>query len=323
MTRYPVEPEKRRLLEGTRCRTDGLALALRRLTGGIRGRRFHHVRRDLASVVVVLAIALAAAPKAWGGTTVEGGFTYAFKNHELAPGQTKTFRSKCPSSTKVLGGGSLSNSSGGELYQSGTYPYDGSDRNSSPDDGWAVKLTSFDRTVTGLVYAICAPVATSYEVRRKAVPGEGLGQWGVECDGSRDIVHGGYKGPAGTLPRSSYPFDAGGAGDGWVLQIWSETAERKKIKGYAVCSNALDVSYASVQRTESVDGSTGETPPCPVNAPNIVGGGFVNSESQLGNFRVVDDTPFIAGATNFWSLDVEIEGAPVLIQLWSDCAPDL
>jgi hypothetical protein len=277
------------------------------------------MRRGLAGGIGVL-IAFTAAPVASGGITEEGGFSYASKFYKLVPGQTKSLRSKCPGGTHVLGGGSISNASTGEVFQSGSYPYDGGDRNAKPDDGWTARLSSFDRTVEASIHAICAPIGPRYETRTRKVSGEALSEWNVGC-GTRNIVHGGYRGPAGTLPRSSYPSDAGDDGDSWALQIWNETDKQIRVKGYAVCSNALDVSYATSQKTFSAGGESGPNPACPVDAPHVVGGGFVNFASQLGSFRVVDDGPFLA-TPDLWGVGAEVEGSAVDVQIWSDCAPD-
>ena len=276
------------------------------------------MRRGLAGIIGAL-IAFTAAPVASGGVIEEGDFSYAIEPYELAPGQTKSLRSKCPRGTHVLAGGAISNSSIGELFQSGSYPYDGSDQDAKPDDGWTVRLSSFDRTVVGSVQAVCAPVGARYETKTRKVSVGGLSQWGVGC-GQRDILHGGYQGPAGTLPRSSYPFDAGDSGDGWVLQIWNESSKKITVKGYAVCSHALDVDYTSSQKTFAPLGESGSNPACPVGAPHVVGGGFVNVASQLGSFRVVDDVSFPGATPDQWLISAEVEGSPVDVQIWASCA---
>ena len=82
-----------------------------------------------------------------------------------------TLTARCPSDMHVTGGGAVA-SSGGDAraaYVSSSYPIDGPDADSKPDDGWRARF--YGRTQPGTkVIAICAFTRQSYPSRIKQWP---------------------------------------------------------------------------------------------------------------------------------------------------------
>jgi hypothetical protein len=108
-----------------------------------------------------------------------------------------TLTARCPSDMHVTGGGAIA-STGGDAraaYVSSSYPIDGPDADSKPDDGWRARF--FGRTQPGTkVIAICASTSPVYPTRIKQYPDQdssisagdvGLGYW-VSCPATKHVL---------------------------------------------------------------------------------------------------------------------------------------
>jgi hypothetical protein len=272
-----------------------------------------------------LLIVLVGPQTASAGTLTEGGFRYVRDNVELIPGQTKTLRKTCPNRQQVLGGGGTTDGLFGEAYLSGSFPYDAGDKDSKPDDGWKVRVSSFDRVVHASVYAVCSRLQPTYRTGREEVPAGDDGGDNASCGSpERAIVHGGYRGPLGIVPTSSYPFDGMG-GDVWSVEAWNVTNDDLTVTTYAICSDDLPVIYAGSTFAAPTGMQAFGQSDCPSNAPNVVGGGPLNLFSGLGETRLVSDLLGLRDqpAPDGWTVEVDNEGPQANVTIWAVCAADI
>ncbi len=87
----------------------------------------------------------------------KGRFRYPDGSKSIPPGDQASKRVHCPSGTKVIGGGVSTEGDSPKVEVASTEPFDGSDANSTPDDGWlgsANNGTKSGKTMN--VTAICA-----------------------------------------------------------------------------------------------------------------------------------------------------------------------
>jgi hypothetical protein len=256
----------------------------------------------------------------------DGGFRYLLNDYELAPGTTKTFGAACPGRTSVVSGGITSFAEIGDSFISSTYPFDGRDSGSRPDDGWRSKLTAFDSYVDGNAYAVCGRLTPSYRKSRfDAPPNNDIYGEAVPCPNGEAVVHGGLEGPTSVRPASSHPFDApGGFPDTWVVRPHNVSDRERRVTGHAVCSDELQVTYVSASATVGTNSRIFLEPQCPGSAPNVVGGGPVGS-GGFGDIRLSMNAPdfFAQPLSDEWIVQIENEGAPANYTVWADCVPDL
>lgn len=88
------------------------------------------------------------------GVTTAGTYKYVATNY-LTPAASTTWlgTAACPKGTHVTGGGI--SSSGSTESMNNSYPVDGGDAGSAPDDKWAVYLINLNGSTNVTVYAIC------------------------------------------------------------------------------------------------------------------------------------------------------------------------
>lgn len=150
-----------------------------------------------------------------------GTLKYVTKTGTLpaSPGPL-TLTARCPSNMHVTGGGAIA-STGGDpsaAYVSSSYPIDGSDANSKPDDGW--RATFYGSTQPGTeVIAICATTRPTYGSRQQQNPDQdtsiGAGVVGsgyvVTCPATKQLLGmGAFIGgsPGEVRITDMYPEDA-------------------------------------------------------------------------------------------------------------------
>ena len=211
--------------------------------------------------------------------TVRGGVSYVRKNFTINRGQWVTFRVPCPSGTHVLGGGHYNGGGFSDVIGAHSYPYDGGDSDSKPDDGWAANLGAFNGSYPVTMYAMCANILPAYPTSTNVIPPRSSGidpaYVPAICPESKpNVLSGGSRGRS-TLQEweSSWrqrPVNANS--DRWRVLAFNVDNEPRTLTTIAVCSalNTIDV---------TVEGSVGArsqalvTPDCSLDFPLVVGGG--------------------------------------------------
>jgi hypothetical protein len=109
------------------------------------------------------------------------------------PGSLKV---ACPSGMGVLSGGMGTVNGYGGILLTGSYPYDGPDKDSAPDDGWKVDVTNRGGLEVE-VDALCSKQKVKYVHEAFKFPRFNDGTGSVACPSGTHIISGG--GRAGTL----------------------------------------------------------------------------------------------------------------------------
>ena len=146
----------------------------------------------------------------------------------------------CGGGKAIAGGGFIATS---ESFLSHSYPYDDSDSNSAPDDGWAVRL--YD-TVGGLggmhVDVVCQSGSVSYEDATDNAASHGSASATANCPSGAHVSGGGGKiaGPGAKVNlASSNPIDDSDSNptpdDGWKAVAYNGSGDQQKLTAYAVC----------------------------------------------------------------------------------------
>jgi hypothetical protein len=218
----------------------------------------------LAVAAIVMAVAassaLAAAP-----TRVERDKTFR--------GQA-TIKAPCPGGTHVVSGGTGTEGGYGSILVLGSYPYDGSDKDSKPDDGWKAEMINRNSPLESAAYALCTKQSYSYPHEDFKFPRFKDGFGTVACPHGTHIISGG--GRAGTLIGLLPDDDNDGnklPDDQFVVHTESGASERTDGTAYAICGDTK-VKYVSVNTpaiTPHDEGGEFDAP-CP-DGSNVLGGG--------------------------------------------------
>jgi hypothetical protein len=165
------------------------------------------------------------------------GYTYAKKTISVAEATQGTVSAPCPNGQPVVGGGVASTGgSVSRMWVHSSAPYDGSDADSAPDDGWRASVANvssddpFAHNVTA--YAICDKTRrlSAYGYMKKTVPlaENAQARTDVLCAASSQVVVGGGVAATGNYDdkvfvNTSRPLDAGdvdpAADDGWRAAV--------------------------------------------------------------------------------------------------------
>jgi hypothetical protein len=124
------------------------------------------------------------------------------RRKELAVGQTRTAKAKCPAGTQVISGGGVLqglNANSSRLHSS--FPFDGRDPDLSRDDGWAVTAPSLSQPGRLRAYAVCGDSLPSYTELSGMLPPNGSIAPIPACPASHHVV--------GVGLQSFGPADAG------------------------------------------------------------------------------------------------------------------
>lgn len=258
-----------------------------------------------AGLVIVIGLVCAAAAGA-AGRVVEsdGGLKYASKAFRMPPGTTKTFAVRCPTGHHVFGGGQQHQDGYGDILEVHSYPFDGRDRDSKPDDGWKVQLTGYDRYVDGDVFAICAKRMPRYPTKRVQVaPRSNSGAVAVSC-GAREALSGGSRGARDARATAAYPVPTMADGSNWGFRFDNVANVTRKITAYAVCAR-LPVMYGSASQPIGAVSHEDTTAVCPAPAPHVVGGGQRNDHGYEW-IRFVESGPNQRfGSPDAWEVSVD------------------
>lgn len=165
--------------------------------------------------------------------------------HKVVPdssGPVRFAKQKCePGSGKVIGGGGFIATS--ESFMSQTYPYDGSDSDSAPDDGWAIRVLDTVGGIGGMsVDAVCQSGDVSYASSVDSTGAHSSAIATANCGAGSHVSGGGGRmsGPGGAVHlASSLPIDDSDPNevpdDGWRAVAYNGSSSGQKLTAYAVC----------------------------------------------------------------------------------------
>ena len=189
-------------------------------------------------LVVMIALTSGAAESSAAMTpsvTTQGGISYVTKTFTLQRGEWRTFRAPCPAGTHVLGGGHANNASFGGVVGAHSFPYDGGDRDTRPDDGWAALLGAFGRVRTVRIQANCAEHLPTYVAQGFSVAPRSRGEGSVPCPSSApNVLSGGSRGSR--MLQQIYSLFEGGF-HSWKVVADNHDNEGRTLKAVAVCSS--------------------------------------------------------------------------------------
>ena len=282
-------------------------------------------RRILASGLGIGLTILAGADVARAGeVSTFGGYKYVLVERLSEPGATKTVSAKCPGNTHVLGGGGESGGGFGDTFISSSFPFDGGDPDSRPDDGWKVTHSSFDDFREIYATAVCARLMPTYRKQEFEVTSEAALEVAVPCGNERNILHGGLRGSPAVQPVASYPHDGGVTNDAWRLSVHNVAGKTRSFIAHAICSDELPVIYVSTAHEADPLAQDYGDASCPVNAPNAIGGGPVISP-PFGSFHWSSNSPDLSASPPEWYVGVEFEfgGNAIPYTIWADCVADV
>jgi hypothetical protein len=182
-----------------------------------------------ACATIAAALALAAAPAGAAITHVEIDKTFT------GPGSIKA---PCPGGSHVISGGMGTFNGYGGILLTGSYPYDGGDRDAKPDDGWKVDVTNRGGLETA-ADALCSKQTWRYPSADFRFPRFDDGTGTVACPSGTHVVGGG--GRAGTLigllPGDGKDSDKS-PDDRFTVHTESGATGKTKGTAYAICGKS-------------------------------------------------------------------------------------
>jgi hypothetical protein len=174
---------------------------------------------------------------------IQHAASYPFRNIANQPSGLRSASIVCPGTQRVTTGGVFIATSGS--WETSSYPFDGPDKDTIPDDGW--KGGVFD-TLGGIggfsVYAVCSSGLDLHYVKSATatVPVKAVHGLRAACPANEHVVGGGAKltgsQQMGRL-LASFPYDGPDAGkipdDGWQTRVFNLGGGAKKVTAFAVC----------------------------------------------------------------------------------------
>lgn len=191
---------------------------------------------------------------------------YVAQNEVVLADSLGTADAFCPKGFHVTGGGAFSNGSYNETKIQSSYPIDGDDRNTKPDDGWRSIVWNTASTARNMEsQAICTDLVTKYRSRAYR-PAVSLPR--VECPAGTKLAGGGVRAEATfllpsdlELSRPSDGLDQNTKPDAWFAYPDPPGMSAGSAVTYATCVEAkrVRVKYRDASFTaEATDQSTGE-----------------------------------------------------------------
>lgn len=135
-----------------------------------------------------------------------GGWRYVTKQFDNVQPGSKRLTAPCPDGMYVFSGGHYNTGGFGDITSLHSYPFDGGDRNSLPEDGWRTRIAAHEVVSGAYAYAVCArlkpryvvvPFNTSTVLQRQ--------QESMFCPGGLPAIYGGTNGPASVREVESFP----------------------------------------------------------------------------------------------------------------------
>jgi hypothetical protein len=185
--------------------------------------------RAAVGVGIAALFAFAAAPAGAATTHIEVNDTFTGQGSIKAP---------CPSGLHVISGGMGTVNGYGGILLTGSYPYDGSDKDSAPDDGWRIDVTNRGGEETA-ADALCSKQTWKYASDDFKFPRFDDGTGTVACPSGTHVISGG--GRAGTLigllPGDGKDSDKS-PDDKFTVHTESGATGKTKGTAYATCGKS-------------------------------------------------------------------------------------
>lgn len=160
-----------------------------------------------------------------------------------SPTGIRSAKVRCGGGRHVLGGGIFIATS--ESFVNSTYPYDGSDRDRRPDDGWAGRVLDTVGGIGGMeAYAICkaGPMPTYRRATARGVEAGSAGGPRARCPRAEHVSGGGVRisGPGNRgAVTGTRPIDRGDGDevpdDAWRGSGLNLSGTPKRVTAFAVC----------------------------------------------------------------------------------------
>lgn len=168
--------------------------------------------------------------------------TYRRNDVPSSSGPVRSAKQACGSGNgRVTGGGGRIATTDSFLSQS--YPFDGSDGDKAPDDGWAIRVYDTLGGGGGMnVNAVCRAGPLSYTNAKSNIAPHHSAAVLANCPAGTHVTGGGAKlaGPAGKVHlANSYPLDDADANlipdDGWKAGGYNGSTRKRGLTVYAIC----------------------------------------------------------------------------------------
>lgn len=249
----------------------------------------------------VVLIALGAAQLAGARTDLGtvGGLTYIFgESSAVAAGNGEDGIAECPSGEHVVGGGAQVGGNAAESFFNTSYPFDGSDANSTPDDGWGSHFWNLSGVTKSVdVIAVCRKGSFKYRSgshKVKAGHGQAVA---VKCPAGTHVSGGGVYADgsiADALVNSSYPYNGPDPGDvpddGWKGREYNLAGSARQMTVFAICgAKKLDYERDGPVTINATSG-VGSHVACP-NSRHLTGGGLRLNGAPAGEAHPVTMLP--------------------------------
>ena len=180
------------------------------------------------------------------GICARSGITHRVIKKTIGPDRQGKAQVLCPSGTKVTGGGVGVSGSNHTQEVASSYPFDSSDANAAPDNGWRGRGNNGqNKKVTLTVEVVCSHSGTYSYVHssRKSVPNNAQVPRRATCPTGSQVTGGGLSITGTTLNTEvadSFPFDGSDAGttpdDGWQGNANNDgSGQTLKAQAFAIC----------------------------------------------------------------------------------------
>jgi hypothetical protein len=157
---------------------------------------------------------------------------------------------QCPRGTRVTGGGVDTSGNDKDLEVVSSFPRDGGDRGSRPDNGWFGRASNDSGSPEEMtVYAVCTRLrGLVYRTALRALPPESdstTNSRGVRCLGATRVTGGGVNLTEGGLPSldlevaGTFAIDGADRGsipdDGWFGAAHNDALTSAAMRVFAIC----------------------------------------------------------------------------------------
>jgi len=227
-----------------------------------------------AAFLVAVAVTATAAPGAAAKTKVLRG---DFKS--VGPGQQVSQKVGCPSGLRVSGGGTYTDGSSLEDEVADSYPFDGRDEDTKPDDGWKGAINGGPGGAQMQTWAMCTDAVKLTYSSAPAQPVSFGGRVTVPCPAEQDPVSGGMRVPGKLVTSPLKGSILSGLPAGWESSVINLTSPTPT--GYAICSPSKRVEHAGGSLNLGPSSQGKLEMPCPDGSTILGGGGTGDSTNQL------------------------------------------